>query len=194
MRQSNGLRSERCDASHFIFHFKMKIMNGVDSCHVITAHRPCKTRNIVLAGRNDLKPASLRFDSRNWRNDVQHHHPEQWLERLLQGLLLSLNYKRQHQCAGVWNLRQCDEVERRIKFAIHERFNNPIHPLFSSPHEHRRRHCSHRLSPLSPHERYAPNSICTMQGFPRQVKFENHRMRQKKKAPEWQSALIGFAN
>lgn len=28
MRQSNGLRSERCDASHFIFHFKMKIMNG----------------------------------------------------------------------------------------------------------------------------------------------------------------------
>lgn len=124
MRKFNGLRLEECcDAPHFIFHFEMRIMNDVESCHVITANQPSSCKNSKCGPRLTIHPDFL-VPFRNFHHDVQHHHSEQWIEWLLQRLLLSINYKRHHQCTRVWNLWQRDEVGRRIKFAIHVRFNN----------------------------------------------------------------------
>lgn len=112
MRKFNGLRlGEHCDAPHFIFHFEMGIMNDVESCHVITANQPSSCKNSKCGPRPTIRPDFL-VHFRNIRNDVQHHHSEQWLEWLLQRLLLSINYKRHHQCTRVRNLWQRDEVGR----------------------------------------------------------------------------------
>ena len=62
---------------------------------------------------------------RNIYNYVQYHYSEQWIKWLLQGFLLSINYKWHHQCIRVRNIWKYDEVgdELNLKFMS---FNNSL--------------------------------------------------------------------